>query len=1476
MTHSRFSSDRSRNFAARLRRGPAPARVRSRRRSPRIECLEDRAVPAAFHVSLDGNDLTGDGSTAAPFRTIQRGITAAAAAADGNDFVDVAGGTYATPGVDLGISIPASANLLNLQLLGGWDATFTTENPTATPTVYVFQNPATLSGDLNISAPNTTISGFTWVQDGQAGPGATRTDSGGFVVQATNAVITNNQFEVSPRTTGGRPTGIQTSSTDLTGLQITDNSFTFDATAPNSASASVGIFINPDTGGRVTPLIIDGNTFTGDNLGSAIVIKTTSNVEFTNNSVTRTGSSNTFLSLVDLRQTTGPQAGILIDSNDLVNQSANATGAGILTNGDTPLPPANTLSATFTHNNITGNAFGIVVDALAGSTVVARYNAITGNGTGVATTGTTAVDFTANWWGDISGPTIATNPGGTGQTLTDPTGSVNFRPWLIYSPDSNPNLPGVQLPTTVTVTAGADVSAAENNFTLLQNAVGAVADGQTLNLSGTFDWREPNAAAAWALGNDGVAGTVDDYSILVPAGVNGVTVTAAGLGSARIQGPGDLPQLDLEGVFFFNGGKNQNWTISNLEIFDFDMSIGFFNGAGGVDAFNNTKILNNHIRVPADLNASVAPADALQNVGIHFSFGTNQTIQGNQIDIAGDGVSAGTNLSTSVGMQSNSSNTNVYNGLLIDSNKIQVSGVQSANPARILGIWENSGDTSSNITVSNNQVLNLTTGGTPATNRITAFRVNSQSSPTTTVAYTGNTVTGANVGFEWLAGRNFAGSQAVRLAQNTITDSDTGVLVQSNGVANLFQNTITGSGSGGGVHVLTGQLAAAGAVTHAVEQNSITGGSGDGIKVDATAGPIGAIFGNDLSGNGGLAVNNLSGVVVDAGGNWFGTNTAAGVAAEVSANVDYSPWLDVGTDVAAAAGFQGDFDLLHVSAASPNAGPAGPIQKGIDAVNVGGTVLIEPGTYAENLTIGKSLTLDGGGAAILSASGGIGVDASAPGVDVALRDLAINGAATAVNASGLNSLTLSNVDVSGSTTGGAFSNVAAVRVSTAATTTNQTVTITPTDFQIDGTTFTYSGVGALSITTGPGDDTFNVQSVVPTALSIDGGPNTPVGDTLVTTPQALISIANIANIENITGIPPASVDGGNLFVLGTTGNDRINLTVRNATDVVVTINGHQELVTPLASVTGRIVMYGSDGNDQIAVASNIPVDADLHGGPGNDRLTGGLGNDFLDGGLGVDTLMGGGGDDTLVATTAHDVLSGQAGFDTVLGLDTDTTWAITGAGAGRINDQAQFNTVEHLVGGAGNDTFSFRGVGSIRGTIDGGGGVNKLDYSRIGGLLVINLSNGTATRTGGVSNIRDVNGGTGPDVIVGDAQNNVLTGNGGRDLLIGGAGTDVLAGGIGDDILIGGTTAYDGSNTALTTLINEWRSAANYQTRIDRLMRHRVGGANGANSLTTLTVLSDGNPNVLNGQDGRDWFFASPVDQFPPGNPAPDEQVVNL
>jgi uncharacterized repeat protein (TIGR01451 family) len=452
-----------------------------------------------------------------------------------------------------------------------------------------------------------------------------------------------------------------------------------------------------------------------------------------------------------------------------------------------------------------------------------------------------------------------------------------------------PQRPAHAATTTITaLTSG--FTPTSNNYTILANAIGSAGANDTLVLSGIFDWTEPNAAASWALGNDAAASTADDYSLLVPSATNAISLTAASLGAATIQGPGDLAAQNLEAFLVFDGGDNQGWTISNLRILNFDLGIGMFSGAGGADAFNNTRILNNYIRLPTDLNATAAPADVNQNIGIHFSFGTNQTIQGNTIEINGTGVSdSGNNLFASdIGMQSNTSGGSVYDGLLIDSNTVRVLNAQSADPERIIGIWENSHGHTSDITVSNNQFVNMAAGNNSALNLQRAFRVTTHSSAGTLVSYTDNTITGANIGFEWLSGQNFAGNQPVRLWNNTLTNNATGVLVQSNGLANLNQNTIEGSGSGGGVRVVSGQLAPSGSATNAVQANFIRNGSGDGILIEGTAGPIGPIFGNTLSGNVlGIRINaGASGSSIDANCNRIEGNTTAGLRNDSTISVD--------------------------------------------------------------------------------------------------------------------------------------------------------------------------------------------------------------------------------------------------------------------------------------------------------------------------------------------------------------------------------------------------------------------------------------------------------------------------------------------------------------------------------------------------------------------------------------------------------------
>lgn len=487
---------------------------------------------------------------------------------------------------------------------------------------------------------------------------------------------------------------------------------------------------------------------------------------------------------------------------------------------------------------------------------------------------------------DMQGREVAIRPPHTGQSRLRVVSNGVHRP----------------VANSVTINAGPDIDAANNDYRRIQNALNAAANGDTIILSGTFDFTQPFAAAAWALGNDNTASTADDYSVYVPSGLSNVTLTATSLGSATIQGPGDLAAVNLEGFLLFDGGPNPGWTISNLRILDFDLSIGMF--ATGATDFNNTLIQNNFIRIPTDLNATVAPTDVNQNIGINFSFGTNQSILGNTFNIPGDGVTAGANTSADVVMQSNTGVGNTYDGLNIANNVIHILSAQSANPETIIGIWDNGHAHTSNVTIFNNSFLNDAGGNSPALNVQRAFRVTSHSGAASLVKYDSNTASGANIGFQWLTGANFAGNQAVVLTGNTVTNCDTGVLVQSNGIAHFDANAITGSGAGAGIHVLTGTLTGSGANSNSIFRSFVTGGSGDGVWIEATAGAVAPMSQNDLSGNTGFGLRNQTAPTILAELNWWGNNLAANVAAEASGNVDFDPWLASGTDVNATFGFQ--------------------------------------------------------------------------------------------------------------------------------------------------------------------------------------------------------------------------------------------------------------------------------------------------------------------------------------------------------------------------------------------------------------------------------------------------------------------------------------------------------------------------------------------------------------------------------------------
>ncbi|MBI5345562.1 MAG: filamentous hemagglutinin N-terminal domain-containing protein [Chlamydiae bacterium] len=84
---------------------------------------------------------------------------------------------------------------------------------------------------------------------------------------------------------------------------------------------------------------------------------------------------------------------------------------------------------------------------------------------------------------------------------------------------------------------------------------------------------------------------------------------------------------------------------------------------------------------------------------------------------------------------------------------------------------------------------------------------------------------------------------------------------------------------------------------------------------------------------------------------------------------------------------------------------------------------------------------------------------------------------------------------------------------------------------------------------------------------------------------------------------------------------------------------------------------------------------------------------------------------------------------------------IAGGKANIYTIQTGCNVTTSIVGGSGEDTFIFNSGAAIDGTIDGGsGGVKRLNYQNYGAAISIDLTNNSASGTGGISNINNIIG----------------------------------------------------------------------------------------------------------------------------------------
>jgi Ca2+-binding RTX toxin-like protein len=325
----------------------------------------------------------------------------------------------------------------------------------------------------------------------------------------------------------------------------------------------------------------------------------------------------------------------------------------------------------------------------------------------------------------------------------------------------------------------------------------------------------------------------------------------------------------------------------------------------------------------------------------------------------------------------------------------------------------------------------------------------------------------------------------------------------------------------------------------------------------------------------------------------------------------------------------------------------------------------------------------------------------------------------------------------------------------------------------------------------------------------DLGPNGTVGGTFTVMEAYQAVVAKVLNIQDVTG-----TDFGDT-IIGTAGDNKID-------------GGKGD--DHIFGGTGANIINGGDGNDTITLqfeGTGLAANMDtIDGGNGIDTLAFAV-SAALPGTFGVDVNLSShdvssihdldGSPDGLkeirseatvtnvenvTGTDQNDVIIGDSNANTLLGNGGNDVLE-GGAGA------------DYLDGGPGNDRFIEFGAGHGGDEIHGGDGIDTVEYTYGGGVVlgapdpdhavIVTLADngnaGTAMmfvdgplgHPGVVEDhlydIENVTGSDFDDTLTGNNAKNILLGGFGEDHLNGGGNDDLLNGGPGHDVLTGGAGA---------------------------------------------------------------------------------------
>ena len=261
-------------------------------------------------------------------------------------------------------------------------------------------------GPVQIMADNVTLNGFTiqgstlpdpcFLSGIWTNPGFSGTQGGH---QILNNIVQNNISGIELDSTCVNPTLVQ--------FNLIQNNNNPGPGSGNGIQTNFGL-CNAD---------IDSNKFSGHINASVLVVAGSNDLAVSNNELV--GGTPERIVFGGVTNTT-------ISGNKSVGSTS--SGAIRLFGGNSNI--------VITSNILRNGVRGIRVDNLfaTNSGVVAHNNCIQGNTVAGLEVGTLGhggpLNAESNWWGSASGPTIASNPGGTGDAIIDPDGVVDYSPFL--------------------------------------------------------------------------------------------------------------------------------------------------------------------------------------------------------------------------------------------------------------------------------------------------------------------------------------------------------------------------------------------------------------------------------------------------------------------------------------------------------------------------------------------------------------------------------------------------------------------------------------------------------------------------------------------------------------------------------------------------------------------------------------------------------------------------------------------------------------------------------------------------------------------------------------------------------------------------------------------------------------------------------------------------------------------------------------